>query len=75
MLTALGATACLDYRTQDVPAEAQVIAGRKLDASVDLVGGETLAHSLAAIRPHGRVASIASLAGNLDLLLDLNLTL
>lgn len=75
LLTDLGAVACLDYTNQDVPAEAQAIAGRKLDAIVDLVGGETLSQSLTTIRPYGRAASIASLAGNLDLLLDLNITL
>lgn len=75
LLSALGAVACLDYTTQDVLAEAQAIAGRKLDAIADFVGGETLAHSLTAIRPYGRVASIAGLSGDLDQVLDLNLTL
>jgi NADPH:quinone reductase len=75
LLSALGAVACLDYATQDVPAEAQRIAGRKLDAAADFVGGETLAQSFAAIRPYGRVASSVGLMGDLDLLLDLNLTL
>ena len=75
LLSALGAVACLDYTTQDVLAEAQAIAGRKLDAIADFVGGETLAHSLTAIRPYGRAASIAGLSGDLDQVLDLNLTL
>lgn len=75
LLTQLGATACLDYTIQDIPTAAQAIAGRKLDIVIDLVGGETLAHSLAALRPYGRAASITSLSGNLDLLLDLNITL
>lgn len=75
LLTELGAAACLDYLHQDVPAEAQALAGRNLDVIVDLVGGETLAKSLAALRPYGRAASIAGLAGDLDRLLDLNLTL
>ena len=75
LLQDLGAVACLDYTTQDVLAEAQVIAGRKMDAVVDFVGGETLAQSLSVIRPYGRAASIAGLAGDLDLLFDLNLTL
>jgi NADPH2:quinone reductase len=58
-----------------VLAEAQAIAGRKLDALADFVGGETVARSLPAIRPYGRVASIAGLSGDLEQLLDLNLTL
>lgn len=75
LLSELGAVACLDYTTQDVVAEAQAIAGRKLDALADFVGGETVARSLPALRPYGRVASIAGISGDLDQLLDLNLTL
>jgi NADPH2:quinone reductase len=75
LLSVLGAEACLDYTTQDVPALAERIAGRKMDAVADFVGGETLAQSLAAIRPNGRVASSVGVKGDLDRLLDLNLTL
>jgi len=75
LLQELGAVACLDYTTQDVLVEAEAIAGRKLDAVADFVGGETLAQSLGSVRPYGRVASIVGLQGDLDLLLDLNLTL
>ncbi|HWZ17375.1 MAG TPA: zinc-binding dehydrogenase, partial [Ktedonobacteraceae bacterium] len=71
----LGVVACLDYTTQDVLAEAQKIAGKKLDAVADFVGGETLAQSLAVIRPYGRAASSVGVSGDLDRLLDLNLTL
>ena len=74
LLQELGAVACLDYTTQDVLVEAEARAGRKLDAVVDFVGGEALAQSLGVMRPYGRVASIVGLQGDLDLLLDLNLT-
>ncbi len=74
LLSELGAVACLDYTTQNVLAEAQAIAGRKLDAIADFVGGETLAQSLGVMQPYGRVASIAGVRGELDQLLDLNLT-
>ena len=74
LLQELGAVACLDYTTQDVLVEAEAIAGRKLDAVADFVGGETLAQSLGSVRPYGRVTSIVGLQGDLDLLLDLNLT-
>lgn len=74
-LQQLGAHACLDYTSGDVPARAEAVAGRKLDVMVDTVGGETVARSLEAVRPFGRVASIAGLQGDLDRLLDLNLTL
>jgi NADPH2:quinone reductase len=75
LLQELGAVACLDYTTRDVLVEAEAIAGRKLDAVADFVGGETLAESLGSVRPYGRIASIVGLQGDLDLLLDLNLTL
>jgi NADPH2:quinone reductase len=65
----------LDYSTQDVLAEAQAIVGRKLDAVADFVGGKTLVQSLEAIRPYGRAASTVGVRGDLDRLLDLNLTL
>jgi NADPH:quinone reductase len=74
LLQDLGAVACLDYIAQDVLAEAQAIAGRKLDAVADFVGGETLAQSLGVIRPYGRAASTAGVRGDLDRMLDLNLT-
>jgi NADPH2:quinone reductase len=74
LLQELGAVACLDYTTQDVLAEAQAIVGRKLDAVADFVGGETLAQSLGVIRPYGRAASTAGVRGDLDRMLDLNLT-
>lgn len=77
-LQALGAAACLDYTSQAVMREAQVIAGGKLDAVVDCVGGATIVQSLEALRPFGRAATITSMQGDRaqwDLLLDLNLTL
>jgi NADPH2:quinone reductase len=75
LLSALGAVACLDYTTQDVLTLAEGIAGRELDAVADFVGGETLAQSLSVVRPYGRVASSVGVKGDLDRLLDLNLTL
>jgi len=76
LLSSLGAVACLDYTTQDVLAEAQAIAGRKLDAIADFVGRQTVAQSLSAIQPYGRAASIVGrLSGDLDQIIDLNLTL
>lgn len=75
LLSTLGAVACLDYTTQDVLAEVQTMAGQKLDAIADFVGGETLPQSLGAIRPYGRAASTVGVRGDLDQLLDLNLTL
>ncbi len=78
MLQQLGAAACLDYTTQEVVGEAQAIAGGRLDAVADCVGGATIAASLSAIRPFGRAATIVSVHGAMDQwdpLLDSNLTL
>lgn len=78
LLQQLGATACLDYTTQEVVREAQAIAGGRLDAVADCAGGATIAASLGAIRPFGRAATIVSVQGAMeqwDPLLDSNLTL
>ena len=74
LLYRLGAAACIDYATQDVLAVAQQAANGKLDAVADFVGGDTIARSLAALRPHGRAAGIVSLTGDLDLAFDSNIT-
>ena len=42
---------------------------------IDLVGGHTVEQSLPLVRAGGRVATIASLAGDLELAIDRNLTL
>jgi NADPH2:quinone reductase len=78
LLQQLGAAACLDYTTQEVVREAQAIAGGRLDAVADCVGGATIVQSLGAIRPFGRAATIVSVQGAMeqwDFLLDSNLTL
>lgn len=74
LLQELGAVACIDYTKEDVVAKAHEIGGGKVDVIVDLVGGNTVAQSLGAIRPGGRAASIAGLEGDLNALLDLNVT-
>lgn len=75
LLRELGATACLDYTTQDVLQEALAIAGRPVDAVADFVGGDTITKSLEIIRPFGRAAAIAGIEGDLDLMILHNLTL
>jgi NADPH2:quinone reductase len=47
----------------------------EFDAVIDLVGGRTIEQSVPIVREHGRMATIASLAGDLDLAIDRNLTL
>jgi len=74
-LRELGAAWCVDYRTEDVPSAARELAGAELDAVADFVGGDLISRSLEVIRPFGSAASIASVEGDLELLIDRNITL
>ena len=74
LLRSLGATACIDYHDADVVYETVKAVGGKVDAIVDLVGGPSLAASLAAVRSRGQLASIATPDLDLDPILDANLT-
>jgi NADPH:quinone reductase-like Zn-dependent oxidoreductase len=47
----------------------------EVDAVIDLVGGRTVEQSLPLVRAGGRIATIASLAGDLEPAIDRNLTL
>ncbi len=73
-MRALGAAACIDYTREDVPGRARELAGGPVDAIADLAGGPAAAGALAALRPGGQIASIATPELDLDLLLDENLT-
>ncbi len=73
MLTA-GAVGCIDYTSQDVSARAAGLAGGPVDAIADLVGGQSLAAALGALRPAGQIAAIATPDLDLDPLLDANIT-
>jgi putative PIG3 family NAD(P)H quinone oxidoreductase len=60
----LGATAAIDYRTQDFVAEiATLTQGRGVDVILDVVGGDYIARDLAAIALDGRIACIATARG------------
>ena len=73
-MSALGATACIDYTREGVAARAQVLAGGPVDAVADLVGGTLAAAALPALRPGGQIAAIATPELDLDPLLDANIT-
>jgi NADPH:quinone reductase len=75
VLKDLGAVACIDYRTEDFALAARKAAGGEIDAVADFVGGDLISRSLDVIRPHGRAATIASLEGDLEILIDRNITL
>ena len=72
---ALGADACIDYRTGDVVESVVTAAGGPVDAIADLYGGDMLARTMPGLRRHGRAASIATPDLDLDPFLDNNLTL
>ena len=74
LLRDLGAEACIDYHRGHVADATREIAGGPVDTIVDLVGGSALQQSLAAVRPHGQLASIATPDLDLDPVLDENLT-
>lgn len=74
LLGDLGADRCIDYHDVDVARGALEAAGGPVDAVVDLVGGSSLHESLGAIRPYGKLASIASPDLDMDPIVDANLT-
>jgi len=70
----LGASWCIDYTAEDVARRAVTLAGGPVDAVADLVGGQSAEGALAALRPGGQIASIATPELDLDLVLDANIT-
>ena len=73
-MLSLGARSCIDYTQEAVATRAVQLAGGQVDAVADLVGGSVLAGALAALRPGGAIAAIATPELDLDPLLDANLT-
>jgi NADPH2:quinone reductase len=71
----LGASACIDYASEDLTQRAVELANSPVDAVADLVGGNLLQSVLAALRPYGSVATIATPLLDLDPVLDNNITL
>ncbi len=74
LMTRLGAAYCVDYTSEDVGRRAIELAGGRADAVADLAGGPALSGALAALRPGGQVAAIATPELDLDEVLDANLT-
>jgi NADPH:quinone reductase len=73
-MLSLGATSCIDYTRQDVARTAAALAGGRVDAIADLVGGSLAQAALPALRPGGQIAAIASPVLDLDQILDDNVT-
>ena len=70
----LGAAQVVDHTKGDVTGQITALGG-EVDAVADLVGGTVLEASLPLLREGGRAATITTLAGDLDLAIDRNLTL
>ena len=73
-LRSLGVAQVIDHSFDDAIAEISDTIG-EVDAVIDLVGGDTIEQSIALVQEQGRMATIASLTGDLDLAIDRNLTL
>ena len=74
LLLQLGAAAAVDYHDDNAIETASDRAGGEFDAVVDLVGGDSLSRSLPWLREGARAATIVELTGDLDLVLDRNIT-
>jgi NADPH2:quinone reductase len=73
-MMSLGAASCIDYTREDVAQRAVALAGGRVDAVADLVGGRLAAAVVTALRPGGQIAAIATPELDLDPLLDANIT-
>src|SRR5215467_8838208 len=73
-MRALGAVGCADYTIGDVGGQATALAGGPVDAIADLIGGPHAMAALAALRPGGQIASIATPELDIDPLIDANIT-
>jgi len=72
-LREIGADVTIDHTSGDPVAQIASAVG-KVDALLDLAGAEVIPSGLPLLRSRGRAAGIAALAGDLDLVIDRNLT-
>jgi NADPH2:quinone reductase len=75
LVRSLGADVAVDYRAEE-PADAALRAtgGRGVEVTFDTVGGDTLARSIKAMRPYGRMVTCVGSTGDLSAALGKNLT-
>jgi NADPH2:quinone reductase len=67
LVRSLGADVVVDYRSEDFAAAVmRETKGEGVESVYDTVGNDTLARSLAVIKPHGRMVSIVSTSGDLN---------
>lgn len=73
-MRAVGAVGCADYAIGDVGGQTTAIAGGQVEAIADLIGGPHAMAAVAALRPGGQIASIATPELDIDTLIDANIT-
>ncbi len=72
----LGADEVIDYRSVRFEDEVNRLTdGVGVDCAYDTVGGDTVARSIACVRPYGKIASIVSIEGSLAGMQSRNLSL
>lgn len=75
LVRSLGADVVIDYRAEDFARAAlRETAGRGVEVAFDTVGGDTLARTIPAMRPYGRMVTCVSSTGDLSAALMRNLT-
>jgi NADPH:quinone reductase len=76
LVMSLGADVVIDYRSEDFAAATlRETGGRGVEVAVDTVGGDTLARSIAAMKPYGRMVGCVSCTADLSTALGKNLSL
>jgi NADPH2:quinone reductase len=76
LVGSLGAEVVIDYRAEDFAAAVlRETGGQGVDVAFDTVGGDTLARTIPAMRPYGRMVTCVSSTGDLSAALTRNLTI
>ena len=75
LVMSLGADVVIDYRSEDfASATLRETGGQGVEVAIDTVGGDTLARSVAAMKPYGRMVGCVSCTADLSAALGKNLS-
>jgi NADPH2:quinone reductase len=75
LVMSLGADVVVDYRSEDFAAATlRETGGQGVEVAIDTVGGDTLARSIAAMKPYGRMVGCVSCTADLSAALGKNLS-
>jgi NADPH2:quinone reductase len=76
LIERLGAHEVIDYRQARFEDEVlRLTEGAGVDAAFDTVGGDTISRSIKVVRPYGKLATVVSIAGDINGMQAKNLTL